>query len=118
MNRKVEIGMDRFTDVLSIDYTGPGGAHHEYVVKDKLSGIDYAFVSFQNGPIKDSGGTNGCHNEDLIAIVIDRLQGFQSGDFACRENALAIAKLEEALHLLHHRTNVRINRGVEGRLVV
>ena len=117
MKRKVEIGMDRFTDVFSTDDPGPGSAHHEYQVTDKLSGIDYAKVSFQNGPIGESG-TNGCHNEDLIAIVIDRLQGFQSGNFKCRENALALTKLQEALHWLNHRTSARIARGVEGKLVV
>ncbi len=117
MERKVEIGMDRFTDVLSMDDRGPGGANHEYRVTDKQSSIDYASVSFQNGPIGENG-TNGCHNEDLIAIVIDRLQGFQAGNFSCRENALAITKLEESLHWLHHRTNARIARGVEGKSVV
>ncbi|MCK5607171.1 hypothetical protein KAR91_35130 [Candidatus Pacearchaeota archaeon] len=61
-------------------------------------------------------GVNGCHHEDLIAIVIDRLKSFQQGVFICRENALAITKLEEAVHWLRHRTNDRINRGVEGTL--
>jgi len=50
----------------------------------------------------------------LIAVVIDRLQGFQGGKFACRENALALTKLEEAVHWLHHRTAQRLARGVEG----
>ena len=72
-----------------------------------------ANVHFQNGPIKENG-VNGCHNEDLIAIVIDRLRGFQCGDFACEENANALASLEEALMLLNIRTLGRINRGVEG----
>ena len=39
-------------------------------------------------------GKNGIHNEDLLVIVIDRLRGFQSGPFKCRENAIAITKLE------------------------
>jgi hypothetical protein len=47
-------------------------------------------------------------------MCIDRLQSFQSGDFACRENALALTKLEEALHWLDHRTKDRQRRGVEG----
>ncbi len=113
MSNKVEIGMDRFTDVIRMDEAGQGGAHHEYRVTDKKTDADYASVSFQNGPIGE-GGVNGCHNEDLIAIVIDRMRGFQSGEYACRENALALTKLEEALHWLHHRTNARIARGVEG----
>jgi hypothetical protein len=47
-------------------------------------------------------------------ICIDRLRSFQSGDFKCRENALALTKLEEALHWLNHRTRDRQSRGVEG----
>jgi hypothetical protein len=114
MSRKVQIGMDRFTDVLATDVPGQGNACHEYVVTGKDATGPYAVINFQNGAILESGGVNGCHNEDLIAIVIDRLQGFQSSEFSCRENALAITKLEEALHWLHHRTNARIARGVEG----
>lgn len=74
-------------------------------------------ISFQDGPIKESG-VNGIMNEDLIAIVIDRMQGFQSGDYKCRENAIAITKLEEALLWLRKRTTDRERRGVEGTHVV
>ena len=117
MKRKVEIGTQRFTEVYCLDEPGFGGAHHEYSIVGKHEGIDYASVSFQNGSIKEAG-VNGCHNEDLIVIVVDRLRDFQSGDFSCRENALAITKLEEALHWLNHRTAARIARGVEGKFVV
>lgn len=40
---------------------------------------------------------NGITNEALIAVVIDRLERFQEGPYKCRENALTITKLEEAL---------------------
>lgn len=64
-------------------------------------------ISFQNGPIAESG-VNGLTQEVLIAICCDRLRGFQSGQFACRENALALTKLEEAQHWLHrHATKNR-----------
>jgi len=55
--------------------------------------------------------------EDLLNIVVDRLESFQSGDFACRENALALTKVQEALHWLNHRTADRIDRDVEGKSV-
>ena len=70
-------------------------------------------VNFQEGPIKECG-INGVCNEDLIAMVICRLEHFQKSEFACRENALAITKLEEALLWLRKRTMGRENRGVEG----
>lgn len=68
---------------------------------------------FQNGPIAKVG-VNGITNEALLAIVVDRLQGFQRGEFACRENAVAITKLEEAQMWLNKRTVERMQRGVEG----
>jgi hypothetical protein len=72
-----------------------------------------ARVDFQEGPIKEAG-VNGVMNEDLIAMVICRLEGFQNSPFRCRENAVAITKLEEALMWLRKRTNDREARGVEG----
>lgn len=70
-------------------------------------------IHFQEGPIKECG-VNGVCNEDLINMVIDRLEHFQNSDFKCRENALAITALEEALLWLRKRTMGREQRGVEG----
>ena len=117
--RKVNIGTNRFTEVFATDDVA-FNANHEYIVvaapaEGKEIGLDnpYAKVNFQKGPIKENG-VNGCHNEDLIAIVIDRLQCLNQGDFACRENSIAITKLEEALLWLNKRTQDRIARNVEG----
>lgn len=70
-------------------------------------------VHFQEGTVKEAG-VNGVFNEDLIAMILTRLQFFQGTQFACRENAMAITKLEEALMWLNKRTTDRRNRGVEG----
>lgn len=113
MQRVVQIGTQRYTVVKSIDEPGIGGAHHEYSISSQDSSEELTRISFQNGPIKEAG-INGCHNEDLIAIVIDRLQSFQQSQFVCRENAIAITKLEEALLWLGKRTKDREKRGVEG----
>lgn len=116
-------------DILVNDQPGAGGANHRYELtgfdtRDNPSSADaYGYASsfskqvilFQNGPIAKSG-VNGITQEALLAIVIDRLQSFQAGPFACRENALALTKCEEALHWLHHRTRARMARGVEGTL--
>ena len=74
---------------------------------------ELAHVHFQEGPIKENG-VNGVCNEDLITMVIRRLQSFQESEYACRENALAITKLEEALLWLRYRTMGREQRNVEG----
>lgn len=118
MTRTVEIGSQNFTKVVCTDEPGASGACHQYVIETSpmISEEPIAVVgqiSFQNGPVKEAG-VNGCHQEDLLAIVIDRLQHFQKGDFSCRENALAITKIEEAMHWLNHRTAGRVKRGVEG----
>jgi len=70
-------------------------------------------IEFQHGPVTESG-INGLQSEHLLAVLIHRLRCFQSGDFACRENDIAITKLQEALMWLEHRTKSRIDRGVEG----
>ena len=117
--RKVNIGTNRFTEVFATDDVA-FNANHEYIVvaapaEGEEIGLDnpYVKVNFQKGPIKENG-VNGCHNEDLIAIVIDRLQCLNQGDFACRENSIAITKLEEALLWLNKRTQDRIARNVDG----
>jgi len=117
--RTLGIGSKNYTKVIALDERSDGNANHKYevqIVDEKITGYNVTEVNFQNGAIKENG-VNGCHNEDLIAIVIDRLQGFQSGDFACRENEIAITKLEESLMWLRKRTQDRIDRGVEGRSI-
>lgn len=74
-------------------------------------------VEWQNGPLgRDEERTepNGAFVETLIAIVIQRIEHYNSTGFACRENSLAITKLEEAQHWLQHRTADRERRAVEG----
>lgn len=74
----------------------------------------YINIKFQEGPIKENG-VNGCQIEDVIDVLVERLQGFQAGEFRCRENALAITKLEEARLWLDERTRKRLKQGVEGK---
>lgn len=115
---------------ISAGEAGPGGASHRYDVIGKggqipglgmrLFGVN---LRFQEGPIgKNEDGSprledmNGITNEALLAVLIDRMRGFQGGQFACRENALALTKMEEALMWLQKRTRDRMARGVEGTL--
>ena len=106
-----------------MDAPGAGGASHRYEitgfdsrhnpsgeVTDRWSNLA---ILFQNGPIAEAG-VNGITQEALLAIVADRLRSFQAGSYSCRENALALTKIEEAMHWLHHRTRARMARGVEG----
>jgi hypothetical protein len=100
-------------DILVLDEPGSGGANHVYEISGRDTVDLFAVINFQNGPIAEAG-VNGLTHEVLLAIVIDRLQSFQKGPYACRENALALTKLEEAKHWLFSRTLERMQRGVEG----
>lgn len=105
------------------DEPGPGGANCRYEIsgfdcsnnpsKQKSDLIFSRSVVFQNGSVKEVG-INGSTNEAELAILIDRMRGFQKGKFVSRENAIALTHLEEALNWLMKRTINRIRRGVEG----
>lgn len=96
------------------DEPGAAGANHEYrVLKPDGKFAVLGTISFQNGPIKEFG-VNGVTGEALTAIQIDRMRAFQSGPFACDDNAEALAHYEAALVCLQRRTKARIARGVEG----
>lgn len=96
-----------------LDAPGSGGANHVYHIEPAMGNALGLKIEFQNGPINEVG-VNGVQNEDLLAIIIDRMQGFQSGKFACRENEIALTHLQDAMHWLLHRTRERVARGVEG----
>lgn len=107
-------------DVLNItvvDEPGHGGANHAYDIEGGNAVPTY--IRFQNGPINAEGvGVNGVTHEALIAILCDRLRGFQSGPYACKANEQALIHLEEAQHWLQQRTIERMRRGIEGTHVV
>ena len=88
-------------------------AQEETSEEHKGENLVLSEIHFQEGPIKECG-VNGVCNEDLLVMVIRRLECFQNSEFKCRENACAITKLEEALMWLRKRTMGRENRGVEG----
>lgn len=142
-------GLNEAIAVGAQDDAGPGGANHDYLlVVDKRAGepngarnagdVISVRLQFQNGPIAEVG-LNGISNEALLAVLIDRMRGFQyrrktepsgedgqyvratddfdfnsRGAYACRENACALTHLEEALMWLQKRTRDRMARGVEG----
>lgn len=111
-----------------MDAPGQGGASHRYEItgfdtstnhsdqQDSAqlnAGAQKVTVLFQNGPIKEFG-VNGITQEALLAIVMDRLKAFQSGQFSCPDNAAALGHCEHALAYLQKRTLARLARGVEG----
>ena len=112
--RTLNFGTQNFTKVICKDDPSHGGACHEYEIQ--MSGgvnLPLADIEFQKGPVNENQ-LNGIFMEDLLVICIDRLLHFQAGEYSCRENALALTKIQEAMHWLRHRTECRQKRGVEG----
>ena len=62
----------------------------------------------------DGTKIDGVTNEEVLRVLIHRLNKLNSGAFRCRENSVAITKLEEALMWLNKRTEDRVARKVEG----
>jgi hypothetical protein len=112
-------GLNELLRIEVLDEQGAGNACHVYgITSDEPREASTpprvtCPIRFQNGPIAEAG-VNGISNEALLAIVEDRLLGFQSGQYACRENAVALTKLQEAMMWLQKRTRDRMARGVEG----
>ena len=74
-------------------------------------------IEWQNGPLgrgEDRKEPNGAFVETVIYAAKQRIEFYQSSKFNCRENAIAITKLEEALMWLNKRTADREERQVEG----
>lgn len=88
-------------------------APHLFEVINVHTGDVIQTIHFQEGPVKECG-INGVANEDLIAMVIERLEEFQNSAFATMDNEMAIIKLQEALMWLRKRTLEREARGVDG----
>lgn len=114
-------GLNEALQIIVCDEPGQGGACHVYQIIDiskqsdtpDQAGTVLCDVSYQNGPIQEFG-VNGISNEALLSIVEDRLASFQAGPFSCRENAVALTKVQEAMMWLQKRTLDRMRRGVEG----
>lgn len=66
---------------------------------------------------EDGSFENGTTLEEMLRVSIERLTDLNKR-FPCRENALAITKMQEALMWLNERTRERKERGVEGKHLV
>lgn len=94
-------------------YVGRWGAKYRDRRDPLVLPPPYIRIKFQCGPIQEVG-VNGCAIEDVLDVLIERLQGFQRGLFACGENAAAIDLLGSAKGALLVRTAKRQTQGVEG----
>lgn len=110
--------VEKLNEVFAMDEKGNGGANHDYLIRDfeeNSGGYDvYTKIQFQNGARKLEDSIHGILDTDLLEIVRHRLQCFQQGDFATRENAIALTHIEEALLWMNKRVMDRYERNVLG----
>lgn len=107
---------------IETDLPDASGAAHRYTLSMDSTNIENAtgrevigVIQFQQGPRNVEGSTPGATEAALLAVLIDRLRGFQAGPYACRENAIQLTHLEECLHWTKARADERARRGVLGR---
>jgi hypothetical protein len=105
------------------------GASHAYRIVIDITGSRLAIesgctgktdepvarIQFQHGPRELDESTPGCTEAALYAVLIDRLESFQEGPFACHENAQQLEHLYAALALTKARADERASRGVLGK---
>ena len=130
MDRAIEIHKGNVLNdairVTAMGEPGPGGAHLRYrvcvpmlnpvehhITENSIRAATYCDIRFQNGD--PNVQINGISNESLLAVLIDRLRGFQRGPFPSPENHQALVCLLSAMDYLQKRTSERVERGVEGQ---
>ena len=111
---------NKLNEVFRLGEEGPGGAYHEYGIElvgakvDDGSDTVMVALEFQRGPRFSEDARPGLLDVDLLEIVRDRLQSFQAGAYATRENACALTHIEEALMWMNKCTEDRAERAVLG----
>lgn len=99
----------------------PDGSMIYHLFDEKIRPFNFIYVrhdvnsisfNIQNGPIKEVG-LNGCQVDTLIETAKVMIEGLNK-KFPCRENAMVITKLDEALMWSNKRKQDREARGVEG----
>lgn len=83
--------------------------HNFIYVRHDVNSISF---TIQNGPIKDVG-VNGCQIDEMIQAAKLIIEGLNK-NIPCRENSMAITKLDECLMWLKKRKDDRTKREVEG----
>jgi hypothetical protein len=105
--------------LITADDLGPGGASHHYEFVMNPSGNFSVFaggLQFQKGARNVEGSTPGVTEAAVLAVLIDRLEGFQAGPYACAENDEQLEHLRAALALTKARADRRAAAGTLGTM--
>lgn len=94
---------------------------HKYELASFEGGAPQTLQFIEKVPVAE-GSTelktvnDGTTNEEVLTVILDRLNVLNK-KFPCRENALAITQIEQGLMWLNRRTELRKQRGVEGKQI-
>ena len=99
---------NRLNKVYTLENKGNGGAYHMYKISKADTDEPVQCIQFQDGARGAEGSVDGCLDVDLLEIVRHRLICFNQGEFATRDTAIAIQKIEEAL--------LWINKGIDDKM--
>ena len=97
------------------------GGRHTYAIAVPRPGsskiLDQkGFLQFQHGPRHEDGSVHGVTDAAVLAVIVDRYEGFQEGPYACSDNESVIAYLKLALSVMKQRADARAARGVLGKM--
>ncbi len=111
---------NNLNEVYVVDEPHPvNKGHHFYRIsinsKNEFGDVHESIpMHFQNGPRLEADSQHGILDTDLLEIVRHRLESFQKGPYATRENAIALTHLEEALLWMNKRVEDRAESGTLG----
>lgn len=111
---------NNLNDVYVDETVGPGNGRHNYRIVPKGFEEDKRIlgeIQFQIGGRNEQDSICGLLDSDLLEIVRHRLQCFQKGEYATRENACALTHIEEALMWMNKRAEDRAERNVLGTMI-
>lgn len=80
-------------------------------VSHRLEFGEYGFIQFQKGPRPEVGLNGLLLAEDVLPRLLDHLKALNLV-LPCRENSLAVTKLEECIMWLEKRHANRVKQGV------
>jgi hypothetical protein len=72
---------------------------------------EYIRIKFQSG-LPPEVGINGARVEDVMDILIQKLEAYQLGTVPCKENEEALASIRSARDAMARRRNRRMVQGV------
>jgi hypothetical protein len=94
-----------------------GNGSHTYILCLNCAGVgrEVGVLQFQHGPRNVEGSVPGVLDPAVLQVIIDRYEGFQSGPFACEENAAVLRHLLDAKAHMVMRANTRNVQRVLGQ---